>query len=100
MIGSMFEQGWGYWLGAGLVFIGAVWKIWDTWASDAAQAREMAESMHFLWEMESQWHVRFAHGVHQYQEHDDGRRRAVRIVANGECPLLDEWLRDGRSVEV
>lgn len=80
---------WFFWIGAavvfalsGLPFLAAAWE-----------GRQRTRQ-------EAQWHARFVHGVYEYQEHEDGRRRAVRVISNGECPLLDEWLRDGRSVEV
>lgn len=46
---------------------------------------------------EALWRPVFWAGCHEYQQHEDGRRRAVRLVP-GEDMLCDDWLGIGERV--
>ena len=45
----------------------------------------------------ARWHPLFRYGCHEYEQHEDGRRRAVRIV-DGADVLMTEWLQVGANV--
>lgn len=63
-----------------------------------AEGMRISDDIERAWHDEqARWHPVSRYGCHEYQQHEDGRRRAVR-VAPGEDVLDKTWLVEGAEV--
>lgn len=66
----------------------------DVFLDDLRERIELAELRRAEQE---RWKPVFLAGCYRYEQHEDGRRRAVRVTS-GECDLDTPWLIAGASV--